>query len=259
MQKRFGQNFMISPHERSKLSDEMEIKKGEEVWEIGAGLGALTKELLKRGAKVSVFEIDRGFISALNELFSSYIQSGNLEIVEGDVMKTWKEKRKTQGGSVKIFGNLPYNIAASFIASLIEEGFRFERAVFTMQKEVALRILSKVGEEDYSSLSVLCSHFYRIKKISSLSPECFFPPPNVFSTSLLFIAKEKTEISCKKFASFLRLIFRARRKTLQNNLLFAYEKEKINHLLFESAIEGNARAENLTEEEILLLYKKFCE
>lgn len=111
MQKRFGQNFMISPHARTKLAEAMDIKEGEKVWEIGAGLGALTAELLNRGANVTVFEIDRGFIGALRELFARFISAGRLSIVEGDVMKSAKRKEESlllEKKEIKIFGNLPY-------------------------------------------------------------------------------------------------------------------------------------------------------
>lgn len=260
MQKRFGQNFMISPHARTKLAEAMDIKEGEKVWEIGAGLGALTAELLNRGANVTVFEIDRGFIGALRELFARFISAGRLRIVEGDVMKSAKRKEESlllEKKEIKIFGNLPYNIAASFIASTIEDEVIFKKGVFTVQKEVASRLVAKEGSKDYSPLSLLCSLFYEITSMGTLSPACFFPKPNVISESVLFEKKEKPNIDTKKLAAFLHLIFHSRRKTLQNNLLSVYKKEEITEILEERGIDPLSRAEELSAEEIFYLYEKF--
>ncbi len=70
MRKKFGQNFMINPYERKTLLDALELPAGAKVWEAGAGLGAMTDGLLKRGAQVTAFEIDPAFARALREFFA---------------------------------------------------------------------------------------------------------------------------------------------------------------------------------------------
>ena len=155
MQKKFGQNFLINQAARAKLIDALDINENTSVWEVGPGLGAMTSGLLKKGSDVTVFEIDRGFISLISRFFDDYSKSGKFKIVEGDVLKTWYSQ--TEKGTKlpdRFFGNLPYNIAASIIADTIEKGIRFERCVFTVQKEVAVRMAAKPGSEDY------CVQFY---------------------------------------------------------------------------------------------------
>ena len=154
MQKKFGQNFLVNGKARATLADSLAVQPGMRVWEVGPGLGAMTSELLKRGAVLTVFEIDRGFIDALKTLFSEYEASGALRIVAGDVLKNWKSEAESHGLPDRFFGNLPYNIAASLIGDTIEAHCRFERAVFTVQKEVAERMCAAVGTADYSSFSV---------------------------------------------------------------------------------------------------------
>ena len=130
MQKKFGQNFLVNPKARTRIVDMLDIHEAEEIWEIGPGLGCMTREILDKKASLTAFEIDRGFISVLNEIFSPELNTGNFRIVSGDVLKTW-QKEVHDKRPVKLFGNLPYNIASTFIADTIEHGFAFERCVFT--------------------------------------------------------------------------------------------------------------------------------
>ena len=72
MQKKFGQNFLINQQARNKLIDALDVQEGTKVWEVGPGLGAMTNGLLEKGADLTVFEIDRGFISLISQYFDNY-------------------------------------------------------------------------------------------------------------------------------------------------------------------------------------------
>ena len=96
MQKKFGQNFLINADARKKLIDNLDIDENSVVWEVGPGLGAMTNEILERGANLTVFEIDRGFASLINQFFDDYSQKDKFKIVEGDVLnppQNWKERQ----------------------------------------------------------------------------------------------------------------------------------------------------------------------
>ena len=257
MQKKFGQNFLINAAARTKLIDALDIQKGTSVWEVGPGLGAMTSELLERGANLTVFEIDRGFISLISQFFQSYSQQDSFRIIEGDVIKNWYGQ--TQNGTMlpqRFFGNLPYNIAATIIADTIEKGIRFDRCVFTVQKEVAVRMAAKPGEDDYSSLSVLCNWAYEVKNLMDLSGSNFWPKPNVDSRAVVFTRKEDFP-RCKDpklFIKMQRALFSLRRKTVRNNLQgFLKNKEKTLLYLEKAGIDPMLRAEVLTIDKMLLL------
>ena len=128
MRKKFGQNFLINPSVRQSLVDALGARSGDEVWEVGPGLGAMTSLLLERGFSVKAFEIDPGFIGVLKKIF---YDEKNFTLVEGDVMKTWS----AQEPSPFFLGNLPYNVGAALLADLIEKGRLFTRMVVTVQKE----------------------------------------------------------------------------------------------------------------------------
>ena len=255
MQKKFGQNFLINPDARKKLIDCLDISENTKVWEIGPGLGAMTSEILERGADLTVFEIDRGFISLISEFFKPYAEKNKFRIIEGDVLKNWK-KEVEKGKPDRLFGNLPYNIAATIIADTIENNIRFDKCLFTVQKEVAQRMCAKAGSEDYSSFSVLCNWAYDIKPVLDLHGNNFWPKPNVDSRAVIMTPKENFPC-CKEpehFCKLQRALFSSRRKNVRNNLTgFIKNNDKALEYLKKAQIDPTLRAEVLSIEQILHL------
>jgi 16S rRNA (adenine1518-N6/adenine1519-N6)-dimethyltransferase len=248
MQKKFGQNFLINPVPRKALADALDCKEGDEVWEIGPGLGAMTTLLLEKKLTVRAFEIDKGFIRTLKEIFAG---EKNFHLVEGDVMKTWNTQKNAQF----LLGNLPYNIAAVLIAELIEKRRLFTRMVVTVQKEVALRMAAGAGSPDYSSFSVLCASAYKVKPLMTIRPSSFYPQPNVDSMGVLFENKNAPEYP-PVFYKLVRALFASRRKTVKNNLInFTSSRDICASVLSENGLTGNERAENLELEVFLSLAK----
>ncbi|WP_407425663.1 16S rRNA (adenine(1518)-N(6)/adenine(1519)-N(6))-dimethyltransferase RsmA [Treponema sp.] len=261
MQKKFGQNFLVNENARKKIIDFLDIKEGTKVWEVGPGLGCMSDEILSRKAFLTVFEIDHGFARLLKQFFSDYEKDGKFTLVEGDVLKTWKnfyEQIKTDNSKLpeRFFGNLPYNVAATIIADTINEGVRFEKAVVTIQKEVAQRMAAKEGSENYSSFSVLCQWAYSVKPVIDLAGGNFWPVPNVASRAVL-MTKRNDFPRCnnpKLFMKMIRQLFASRRKTCRNNLLsIAGGAEKTDLVLEKAGIKGSERAENLSVEALLKL------
>lgn len=263
MQKKFGQNFMVNRASRERLVDALGISEGTSVWEIGPGLGAMTESILSRGAQLSVFEIDRGFCTVLREIFAD---RKNFTLIEGDVLKNWHKAVLESGIPSRLFGNLPYNIAAAIIGDMISEGIRFDTVVITVQKEVALRMAAKPGTEDYSSFSVLCQWAYDVFPLMDLASGSFWPRPNVTSRAVKMTKKDSWP-GCKSpqiFMSLLRGLFSSRRKMIRNNFsawLVANNRinsdevadEKTNRILTAARIDPCARAETLSLNDFLRL------
>ncbi|MCQ2248044.1 MAG: 16S rRNA (adenine(1518)-N(6)/adenine(1519)-N(6))-dimethyltransferase RsmA [Treponema sp.] len=250
MQKKFGQNFMINPAARKTIVDSLEPSENDYIWEIGPGLGCMTEEIMNRGARLTAFEIDRGFISMLNSFFEGFRQKEKFDIVEGDCLKTWKKKiQEEQVKPNKLFGNLPYNIAATFIADTITENVIFDRCVFTVQKEVTERMAAKPGSDNYSGFTVLCQWAYDIKKGIVLPGGNFWPRPNVASQSAVLTRKENpVQVEDRKlFVRTVHALFSSRRKTLLNNIKPLLPKDTDADLFFqECGVSKSERAENLS-------------
>lgn len=256
MQKKFGQNFLVNADARKRLIDALELTEGMKVWEVGPGLGSMTSGILERGADLTVFEIDRGFAGLISGFFEEYSNKGNFRIVEGDVMKTWKKQFENEGQPARFFGNLPYNIAAAIIADTIENNVRFDRCVFTVQKEVAQRMCAKPGSNDYSSFSALCQWAYDVKPLLDLAGGNFWPKPNVESRAVVFTKKADFP-GCKNPALFVKMqraLFSSRRKTVRNNLSqFLKNNDLAVSCLKKAGIDIMKRAEVLSLEELLKL------
>ena len=256
MQKKFGQNFLVNAQARERIVRALEIERGMCVWEIGPGLGSMTKLLLDAGARVTAFEIDKGFIKLLSDFFKAEIESGALTIARGDAVKTWKSVYEASGLPDRFFGNLPYSIAASLIADTIERGVRFDTAVVTVQKEVAERMTAKEGGSERSSFSVLCQWAYDIKPIADLAPGNFWPKPHVASRAVV-MTKKSDFPSCENSQLFIKMqrsLFSSRRKNIRNNLTaFAGSGEKAERAISLSALDPSLRAEALSLAELLRL------
>ena len=256
MQKKFGQNFLINEQARTKLIDNLDINENSTVWEVGPGLGAMTSEILSRGANLTVFEIDRGFASLIKQFFEDYDKQDKFRIVEGDVLKTWKKQIEKEGTPSRFFGNLPYNIAATIVADTIENNIRFDKCVFTVQKEVAMRMAAKPGTDDYSSFSVLCQWAYDVKPILDLTGGNFWPKPNVDSRAVLMTKKDNFP-GCTNPALWVKInraLFSSRRKTVRNNLsTYLKNNDMAVDYLNKAGIDIMKRAEVLTIPELIKL------
>ncbi len=253
MQKKFGQNFLINPQVRADLTAALGANAGDEVWEIGPGLGAMTSLLLEKGFAVKAFEIDNGFIKTLKNIFA---QEKNFSLIEGDVMKTWKAQKPASF----LLGNLPYNIGATLLADFIEQDRLFERMVVTVQKEVALRMAAAAGSPDYSSFSVLCASVYKVKPLMLIRPSSFYPQPNIDSMGVL-LENRRAEKYPSIYYPLVRALFAQRRKTIKNNLtVFAASRfgKLPDDIFAQSGLSGKERAEELPPEIFLSLAKSLA-
>ncbi|MCR4677083.1 MAG: 16S rRNA (adenine(1518)-N(6)/adenine(1519)-N(6))-dimethyltransferase RsmA [Sphaerochaetaceae bacterium] len=256
MTKKFGQNFLISDSALNKIRDFAKCAEGVRVWEVGPGLGALTAKMLQSGARVTAFEIDRGFCRILRE--KAFVNNSRFTLVEGDALKNWKTVWQTEGTPDVICSNLPYNVGSVFIADLIENRCLPPLMVYTLQTEVVKRICADTGDPDYSGFSVLTSIDYENKEVLKLSNRCFWPVPNVGSSVVLMKKRPQSQVPDEIAVPFIRTVralFSQRRKTVRNNLKTAFAPEVIEKALNEADISENERAENLSVSQIAALTK----
>jgi 16S rRNA (adenine1518-N6/adenine1519-N6)-dimethyltransferase len=258
MTKRFGQNFLVNRGARERILDELGAAAGEPVWEIGPGIGSMTAAALERDFQLTAFEIDHGFARLLERIFAG---KPNFRLREGDFLATWKSETAEAGAPTAIFGNLPYSAAAAIIASLIEGGLIPRRMVFTVQKEVGLRMIAGPGTKDYSAFSVLCSAACKVRMAFDIGGGSFWPVPRVTSSVVVFEPRAKAllEGDRKGFSRFVRASFSSRRKTLWNNLRAAgYGEPAFLAATAELGIERTIRAEALAPETLARLYTRLA-
>ncbi len=257
MTKKFGQNFLISPEARERIVSLIKPQEGDEIWEIGPGLGAITHLLLSRGASVKAFEIDHGFAAILR---SEAFADEDFTLIEGDALETLFSLPPTFSS---IVGNLPYNVGSEIIARLIERVYLPPVMVFTLQKEVADRMAATPGSPDYSSFSVLTQLDYINTRAFIIKAGAFYPAPNVDSAVVVMKRRNESLVPPDErtlFLSMVRALFSQRRKTIRNNLLSskAYSsrgKEFIEKAFASASLSGNERAEKLSFAELIALMR----
>lgn len=250
--KKWSQNFLINRGAREKLVNSIEINREDKVWEIGPGLGAITRILLDKQVDLTTFEIDPGYIEYLK---LSFKDDHNFKIVKGDVIKTWKEVYENEGKPASIVGNLPYNAASAIIASFIENNSFPPQMSAIVQSEMADRIAAHPRSKKYSSFSILCQYACDIKDMGTLGSGSFYPKPNVSSKIIRMISHDRY-IHLENQNLFFILVrdcFASRRKTLQNNLknaagrrLQKYGADLLYDAFRDEGIDLSARAEVLT-------------
>jgi 16S rRNA (adenine1518-N6/adenine1519-N6)-dimethyltransferase len=216
VKKKFGQHFLQDENVLKAIVDSAELHDGDIVWEIGAGLGALTDQLLKHNIDLTIFEIDNDLIPILQKKYAD-----RCKIIHGDILKVINHSSLlTPHSSLKIVTNLPYQISSPFLYKITENYQAFSCIVVMLQKEVAKRLSALPGKKDYGVLSIKAQFYFAIKYLFEVSRDKFSPPPEVDSAVLKLIPRKEVPIieDIKLFWELVEISFRNRRKTLRNNL-----------------------------------------
>jgi 16S rRNA (adenine1518-N6/adenine1519-N6)-dimethyltransferase len=249
--KSLGQHFLKDKNIIRKIVDIADVKKNEQVWEIGPGKGILTEELLNRNCKLTCFEIDEKLYQLLEDRFSDKIH-----LIKKDILKVnWEGffPRK----QVKIVSNLPFQITSPFLFRVVKYAQHFSNVVVMIQKEVAQKINAKVGTKDYGILTLKMQYYFIPKYEFTVKSHLFSPPPKVDSAVISLTPRlDKPEIENEKFFwHIVETAFRNRRKMLRRNLREIISKEKIEKLNEYCPIDLSCRGETLNEKEFIELYK----
>jgi 16S rRNA (adenine1518-N6/adenine1519-N6)-dimethyltransferase len=251
--KRFGQNFLADAHAARAIAEAATTPEGGTVVEIGAGLGALTRPLLERAARVTAIEFDRDLVPILREELSEVIAAGRLEIVEGDAADVdWSAK--LQGGPKPhvIAGNLPYLITGKLVEKAVILADAIDRAVFMVQAEVADRLAAQPDTDAYGALTVFVQAAFDVKRILTVKGGAFYPRPEVDSAVVLLVPRRPRRAEeTRAFRAAVKAAFGARRKTLRNAWkgLYGWSREELEANATEAGIDLGARGETLAVED----------
>lgn len=254
--KKFGQNFITDKNLLSAIVDDAEIDKSDEVLEIGAGAGTLTREISNRAKKVISYEIDKDLESHLLGL-----KLNNVNFIFKDIMKeNLLEIENYFENGYKLIANLPYYITTPIIFKFLKNSKKLKSLTIMVQKEVAERIVATKGEKDYGILTIMINFYGNAKITRNVNRKMFYPEPNVDSAVVrIDIDREKYKnIDDDKFYSFVQSCFSMRRKTLKNNLEHSNLKLKMKIDNLPQSILS-LRAENLSFDDFVNIYLKIFE
>ena len=222
---------------------------GETVLEIGAAMGTLTCLLKESFSTIYAVELYGGF----REAFKKVNPEKNVRFIEDNVLDLDFSELVSGGAEGnKLVGNIPYNITGKIFRKAIGSRDLFDKAVFTLQREVADRILAEPGTRDCSRMSYLARAYGEVSRVIDVPPEYFYPQPEVFSTVLEinFSRKRGLEVNENLFDRLLRGSFTHRRKTIRNGLTstpeFSFTREEVESVLERAGIDSGKRPEELT-------------
>jgi len=255
--RRMGQNFLVDPRQLERIAHTVGATAGDKVLEIGAGLGALTEQLLATGATLYAVEKDAKFTKVLGERFPD---SKNLQVIHSDILELdLAAYAQAEPKSLIVVGNLPFSMTSPILEFLLKQRQWVKRAVFTIQKEVAQRIVAKPGTKAYSSLTMLTHVAFEPSLVFTIPPNCFYPQPKVTSAVIQLDAIPEPIVPPDEEEGVLklvRLIFTHRRKTLLNALSIpgvGLSREEIVKRLLEISIDPVRRPETFNLKEMLQL------
>lgn len=242
--KGLGQNFLIDADIVKGIVEAADICAGDEVLEIGPGIGTLTQGLLEAGAHVTAVEVDKKLPAVLKETLAGY---ENFRLVEGDILKI--NLPELMPRRFKVVANLPYYITTQILLTLLEKNLPATKIVTMVQREVAERMTAAPGSKIYGALSVAVQFRSEPRIAFDVLAESFLPSPEVTSSVVVCdVRKPPFEVDEDFFFKVVRNAFAQRRKTLLNSLA-GFGKEKI----LSSDIDGRRRAETLSLEEFATL------
>jgi 16S rRNA (adenine1518-N6/adenine1519-N6)-dimethyltransferase len=237
-----GQNFVVDPNTVRRIATLAAVGPGDDVLEIGAGLGSLTIALAETGARVTAVEIDTSLLPLLTENVGHL---PGVTVVQGDAMNLdWNALLDGREGWALV-ANLPYNVATPLVADVLD-GVPGVRRLFVMvQKEVGERLAARPGDDAYGAVSVKVAFHGTARIAGIVPPTVFLPRPNVDS-ALVAIERHAAPldpgVDPKVLFRLVRAGFAKRRKMLRGAMAGAATPEQ----LAAAGIDGTRRAEELS-------------
>ncbi len=239
--KRFGQNFLHDAGVIHRILRAIHAREGERMLEIGPGQGALTEGLLGSGAELDVIELDRDLVPILNHKFAGETR---FRLHQGDALKFDFSSLQPAPHSLRVVGNLPYNISTPLIFHLLDNAGLICDMHFMLQKEVVERLAAEPGGGDWGRLSIMVQYHCRVEHLFNVGPGAFNPPPKVDSAIVRLTPHTVLPHPAKDhrlLETVVREAFNQRRKTLRNTLKALLTTEQI----AAADVDGSLRPEQL--------------
>ncbi|MDA3798954.1 MAG: 16S rRNA (adenine(1518)-N(6)/adenine(1519)-N(6))-dimethyltransferase RsmA [Kiritimatiellae bacterium] len=251
--KRLGQNFLVDKNIINIIVDAIEITPDDVILEVGPGLGALTDQIVKHAKYVKAVEKDHGFIPHLTDYFKD---NDNFEIINSDILDI--PVSQILNDVTKFVSNLPYSCGTRILVDFILANKAPKHIVVMVQLEVAERIIAKENTSNFGLLSLLAGVKYDSEIVKIVSPNCFWPRPDVRSAVVKLVKRETpllTQNEIKTFRKLTKTAFSQRRKKVSNSLRKILENE----VLEKAGINPGQRPEEVNLDQWVALTKSFLE
>ena len=255
LQHRLGQNFLVDPKLRDAVAEATGADRGDEVLEVGAGVGTLTIALATRSRRVVAVELDARLIPALRDVLAAHV---NVELVQADILR-FDVTRAFPAGAELVAGNIPYNLTGGLIRKLLDHPPRPRRLSLVVQKEVAERWTATTA----ASLATVAVQVFAVPTMVMTIPAASFTPvPKVDSALVMLEVRPRPAVDIDDMDGFFRFVealFQFRRKQLGGTLgrIAGSSGVEAAARLDELGIEPVRRPQTLTLPEWEAVYRAF--
>lgn len=250
--KSLGQNFLVEASILQRINDLGSLTQTDNVLEIGAGIGALTKIIAESSGQVVAIELDHRLIPILKDELSGY---DNIRLIHDDVLNV--NPSELFGVPYKVVANVPYYITGAILRHLLGPPIKPSLMVLTVQKEVADRLTAKPGKMSILSISVQVHGDISTELI--IRAGSFWPKPGIDSAVVRFRTYKDVLIDQSESKAFMKLVrvgFSNKRKQLQKNLrAIIPERDRLQDAFGSAGIDGTRRAQTLSIGEWLALFR----
>ena len=250
-----GQNFILDDGLMRHIVEAADVRPGENVLEIGAGAGVLTRHLAEQGARVTAVEVD----DALKDVLGDVLGNLPVRLVFGDALKLDYDGLMGEEPYC-VVANLPYYVTADVLLKLLRTRNKPRRIAVMVQREAADRIAARPGVKAWCALSATVAYYGQAERLFEVPPHMFTPPPHVVSEMIMIRLYEPDRAPCvaRSESMMMRVIaaaFAMRRKTLQNNLCAAFDvdRERAARWLNAVGLPPQIRGEALSIEQMAAL------
>lgn len=227
--KKLGQNFVHDANTVRKIVSLAGVQPGDEVLEVGPGLGSLTLGLAEADAEVTAIEIDRRLAAELNTTFAGRTRGRKITVLCADAM----DVRELPTNPTRLVANLPYNVSVPVLLHLLEFFPQIRSGVVMVQAEVGHRLAAEPGSKTYGVPSIKAAWYGQWKVVGTVSRKVFWPEPNVDSVLVSFerwpdemgraATDEATRAQRIRVFELVDAAFGHRRKMLRQSLALPFQ------------------------------------
>ena len=246
--KTLGQNFVNDPGTVRKIVRNAGVQAGEQVLEIGPGLGSLTLALLEAGAQVSAVEIDPPLAQALPTTAQARFPEAKLQVFTADALTITGPESIDGATPTRLVANLPYNVAVPIVLTVLEKLPSIQTVLVMVQAEVADRLAATPGNKIYGVPSAKVAWYASARRTLTIGRNVFYPVPNVDSALVKIERRPHPDTAATREQVFavIDAAFAQRRKTLRQALAgLAGSAGAAQEALERAGVSPTARGETL--------------
>jgi 23S rRNA (adenine-N6)-dimethyltransferase len=245
---RYSQNELINKETIRDLVQQSSIKKGDLVYDIGAGSGNITEALLAKGARVIAIENDERLYLKCRQRF---LDRETAAIHHADFLQ-WEF---SPGHRYKVFSNIPFIQTADIIKKLAFNDNPPDDCYLMMQKEAAEKY---TGVPKETLVSLLIKPRFWVDIIYRFKRRDFYPVPSV-DIVLMQLEKRMCRLVPDEYYGMYRdfIVFcrEGANRTIKSALLNIFSREQLKQIAARLGIDLRQRPLDVNFQQYLGIFQ----